>query len=58
VGIVVISHDVETVMTIADRIIVMRQGETILEGTPADITEETLIHAMAGYVPHRQHSAQ
>jgi ribose/xylose/arabinose/galactoside ABC-type transport system permease subunit/ABC-type branched-subunit amino acid transport system ATPase component len=58
VGIIVISHDVETVMTIADRIIVMRQGETILEGTPADISEETLIHAMAGYVPRRQHTAQ
>jgi ribose/xylose/arabinose/galactoside ABC-type transport system permease subunit/ABC-type branched-subunit amino acid transport system ATPase component len=58
VGIIVISHDVETVMTIADRIIVMRQGETILEGTPADITEETLIHAMAGYVPQRQRTAR
>jgi ribose/xylose/arabinose/galactoside ABC-type transport system permease subunit/ABC-type branched-subunit amino acid transport system ATPase component len=58
VGIIVISHDVETVMSIADRIVVMRQGETILEGTPGDINEETLIHAMAGYVPQRQHTAR
>jgi ribose/xylose/arabinose/galactoside ABC-type transport system permease subunit/ABC-type branched-subunit amino acid transport system ATPase component len=54
VGIIVISHDVETVLSIADRIVVMRQGEIILQGTPADISEESLIHAMAGYVPDRQ----
>jgi ribose transport system permease protein/ribose transport system ATP-binding protein len=58
VGIIVISHDVETVMSIADRIIVMRQGETILEGASIDITEEALIHAMAGYIPLRQPTAQ
>jgi ribose/xylose/arabinose/galactoside ABC-type transport system permease subunit/ABC-type branched-subunit amino acid transport system ATPase component len=51
VGTIVISHDVETVLSIADRIVVMRQGGTILEGTPAEISEENLIHAMAGYVP-------
>jgi ribose/xylose/arabinose/galactoside ABC-type transport system permease subunit/ABC-type branched-subunit amino acid transport system ATPase component len=58
VGIIVISHDVETVMSIADRIIVMRQGETILEGASTDITEEALIHAMAGYIPQRQPTVQ
>ena len=57
VGIIVISHDVETVLSIADRIIVMRQGATILEGASGEITEETLIHAMAGYVPQRQRTA-
>jgi ABC-type sugar transport system ATPase subunit len=45
-------------MSIADRIIVMRQGETILEGASSDITEEALIHAMAGYVPQRQPTVQ
>jgi ABC-type sugar transport system ATPase subunit len=54
VGVIVISHDVETVLGIGDRIIVMRQGEVILEGGPEETSEESLIHAMAGYVPKHQ----
>ncbi len=54
VGVIVISHDVETVLGIGDRIIVMRQGEVILDGGPEDTSEESLIHAMAGYVPKHQ----
>jgi ABC-type branched-subunit amino acid transport system ATPase component len=57
VGVIVISHDVETVLSLADRIIVLRQGQVILEGEPSGITEEALIHAMAGYVPRREASA-
>ena len=34
VGVIVISHDVETVLGIGDRVIVMRQGKLILEGGP------------------------
>jgi ribose/xylose/arabinose/galactoside ABC-type transport system permease subunit/ABC-type branched-subunit amino acid transport system ATPase component len=49
-AVVVISHDVDTIMALADRIVVLRLGEVILEGTPMTITEESLVHAMAGYV--------
>ena len=49
-AVVVISHDVDTIMALADRIVVLRSGEVILEGTPMTITEESLVHAMAGYV--------
>jgi ribose/xylose/arabinose/galactoside ABC-type transport system permease subunit/ABC-type branched-subunit amino acid transport system ATPase component len=54
VGVIVISHDVETVLGIGDRIVVMRQGEVILEGAAQETSEENLIHAMAGYVPKRE----
>jgi ribose/xylose/arabinose/galactoside ABC-type transport system permease subunit/ABC-type multidrug transport system ATPase subunit len=54
VGVIVISHDVETVLGIGDRIVVMRQGEVILEGAAEETSEENLIHAMAGYVPKRE----
>jgi ribose/xylose/arabinose/galactoside ABC-type transport system permease subunit/ABC-type branched-subunit amino acid transport system ATPase component len=50
-AVVVISHDVDTVMALADVIVVLRLGEVILKGDPTTITEESLIHAMAGYVP-------
>jgi ribose/xylose/arabinose/galactoside ABC-type transport system permease subunit/ABC-type branched-subunit amino acid transport system ATPase component len=50
-AVIVISHDVDNVMMLADRIVVLRLGEVILEGTPSTISEEMLIHAMAGYVP-------
>jgi ribose/xylose/arabinose/galactoside ABC-type transport system permease subunit/ABC-type branched-subunit amino acid transport system ATPase component len=49
-AVVVISHDVDTILALADRIVVLRLGEVILEGTPATISEENLIHAMAGLV--------
>jgi ribose/xylose/arabinose/galactoside ABC-type transport system permease subunit/ABC-type branched-subunit amino acid transport system ATPase component len=54
VAVVVISHDVDTVITLADRIVALRLGQVILEGRSSTITEESLIHAMAGYVPKRR----
>jgi ribose/xylose/arabinose/galactoside ABC-type transport system permease subunit/ABC-type branched-subunit amino acid transport system ATPase component len=54
VAVVVISHDVDTIMALADRIVALRLGKVILEGRSSVITEESLIHAMAGYVPKRQ----
>jgi ribose/xylose/arabinose/galactoside ABC-type transport system permease subunit/ABC-type branched-subunit amino acid transport system ATPase component len=50
VGVIVISHDVDTITELADRLVVLRQGAVILEGAGREISEEALIHAMAGYV--------
>lgn len=50
-GIVLITHDVQTILEIADRVVVLSLGEVIHEGPRSSITEPELIHLMAGYSP-------
>ena len=49
VAIVFVSHKLEEVFTIADRITVLRDGKTIARGAPmADMTRQTLVSLMIG----------
>jgi rhamnose transport system ATP-binding protein len=48
VGIVFISHRLEEVYEIADRITVMRDGKYVGGGTPADLPQDRLIQMMVG----------
>jgi ribose transport system ATP-binding protein len=55
---VYISHALEHVMSIADRIAVLRDGAIVAAGTPQEFTVESLIQAMVGrsisqLYPHR-----
>jgi ribose/xylose/arabinose/galactoside ABC-type transport system permease subunit/ABC-type branched-subunit amino acid transport system ATPase component len=50
-GIVLITHDVQTILEIADRIVVLSLGGVIYEGPRSAVTEPELIHLMAGYAP-------
>lgn len=48
VGIIYISHRLEEVFAVADRITVLRDGETVGTVTPAEVTPAQLIRMMAG----------
>jgi rhamnose transport system ATP-binding protein len=48
VGIIYISHRLEEVFAVADRITVLRDGETVATVKPADVTPAQLIRLMAG----------
>jgi rhamnose transport system ATP-binding protein len=47
-GIVYISHRLEEVFRVADRITVLRDGETVATRAAADVTRDDLIHLMVG----------
>lgn len=48
VGVLYISHRLEEVFTLADRVTVLRDGQTVGTYPIADLTESTLIHSMVG----------
>jgi ABC-type sugar transport system ATPase subunit len=47
-AVLLITHDVEIVKTIADWIIVLKRGEVVYDGATEDIAISTLLHLMAG----------
>jgi ribose transport system ATP-binding protein len=51
IGIILISHDVETVLGVADRIVVLRLGEVVHDGPASELTDTELAHLMAGLLP-------
>jgi len=44
VTLLMIEHDVEIALAIADRVTVMHNGQRIIEGTPAEIASDTQVH--------------
>lgn len=47
-GIIFISHDIETIFKVADRVVVLRLGEVVYEGDVADVNRLQLLQLMAG----------
>jgi ribose transport system ATP-binding protein len=48
VGVIYISHRLEEVARIADRVTVFKDGKTVLEGVPANTDPDELVRAMVG----------
>ncbi len=51
VATILISHDEQTVKSVSDRIVVLRQGQVAAELKTAEIDEYTLLRLMAGMLP-------
>jgi ABC-type sugar transport system ATPase subunit len=49
VAVMVITHDLETVLQLADRVVVLRLGTITFDGPASDLSQSALIHAMAGF---------
>ncbi|HLJ62445.1 MAG TPA: hypothetical protein VKZ50_22235 [bacterium] len=47
-GVIVISHDIPDLLRVADRIVVLRLGETIADQAAAEWTEHSLVSAITG----------
>lgn len=48
-GVVLITHDVESIMEVADRVVVLALGTVLHDGPVSELTAGKLIHLMAGY---------
>jgi ribose/xylose/arabinose/galactoside ABC-type transport system permease subunit/ABC-type branched-subunit amino acid transport system ATPase component len=51
VAVLMITHDIETVFAVADRVVVLRLGQVVFDGPASSITQADLVHLMAGIVP-------
>lgn len=47
-AVILISHDIDTVFEVADRVVVLRLGRVVHEGHVEDLTTLDLVHLMAG----------
>src|SRR6266851_706925 len=54
VGVLYISHHLEEIYEICDRVSVLRDGEQVLSGRVRDITQADLVAAMVGSAPPRR----
>jgi ribose/xylose/arabinose/galactoside ABC-type transport system permease subunit/ABC-type branched-subunit amino acid transport system ATPase component len=51
VAVIMITHDIEIVFEVADRIVVLRLGQVVYDGPTTTISQANLVHLMAGIVP-------
>lgn len=47
-GVLLITHDVDTVLNVADRVVVMRTGSVVFDGDVSNLDQVKLVHLMAG----------
>jgi ribose/xylose/arabinose/galactoside ABC-type transport system permease subunit/ABC-type multidrug transport system ATPase subunit len=48
VGVIMITHDIDDVFAVADRVVVLRLGRVVHEGPKSELTPLSLVHLMAG----------
>ena len=53
-GVIVVSHKIPDLLRVADRIVVLRLGETIADRAAAEWTEHSLVSAITGATGHEQ----
>lgn len=50
IGVLIISHDIKNVLSLADRILVLRQGQITYDGPPAEMSVSGLMAKMVGEI--------
>lgn len=50
-AIIMITHDIETVFEVADRVVVLRLGQVVFDGPTSSLSQGRLVHLMAGLAP-------
>jgi ribose/xylose/arabinose/galactoside ABC-type transport system permease subunit/ABC-type multidrug transport system ATPase subunit len=50
-SVLMITHDIDTVYAIADRVIVLRLGHLVFDGPIGSVTQAQLVQLMAGFIP-------
>jgi len=50
-AVLLVTHDIDTVFAIAHRIVVLRLGRVVFDGSVNSITQPQLVHLMAGIIP-------
>lgn len=51
VAVLMITHDIETVFEVADRVVVLRLGQVVYDGLTAHLSQSDLVQLMAGIAP-------
>jgi len=51
VAVLLITHDIETVFEVSDRIVVLRLGQVVFDGATKSLSQADLVQLMAGIVP-------
>lgn len=50
-GVILVSHDIEEIFGVADRVVVLRLGRIVHDGPVADLDRIALLQLMAGFAP-------
>ncbi len=50
-AVLMVTHDIDTVFAVADRVVVLRLGRVVFDGAASAVTQPQLVHLMAGIVP-------
>jgi ABC-type sugar transport system ATPase subunit len=50
-AVLMITHDIETVFAVSDRVVVLRLGQVVFDGQTSSVTQPQLVHLMAGIIP-------
>jgi branched-chain amino acid transport system ATP-binding protein len=49
---IIIEHDMDVALTVAERVTMMHEGRVLLEGTPTEIRASKLVHDLYLGSPH------
>jgi ABC-type branched-subunit amino acid transport system ATPase component len=55
-AVVIVEHDIDMVMSIADRVSVLHQGRLIADGTPAEVRADSVVRQVYLHTSETEHA--